>query len=121
MHLQLIMYNISNVGLSQQDILKKMRILDDKIVYTLNTSLPTESFQNKINPTAACQELYEQIKKGHSERENVIKNCIIVTADTVKNLKAAKEQKPDDIDVLKNLKTEQRKVIHFEVKHFNCL
>ncbi|CAK1546013.1 unnamed protein product [Leptosia nina] len=93
-----------------QDILKKMRILDDKIVYALNTTIPTESFQKKIDATSACHDLYEQIQKGHSERENVIKNCILVTADTVKDLKAAKEQKPDDIEVLKSLKTEQRKL-----------
>ncbi|XP_049869994.1 protein MIX23 [Pectinophora gossypiella] len=93
-----------------QDILKKMRILDDKIVYALNTSLPTESFQTKVDATSACQDLYSQIQKGHSERENVIKNCIVVTAESVKNLKAAKEQTPDDFEVLKNLKTEQRKL-----------
>ncbi|XP_045494271.1 protein MIX23 [Colias croceus] len=93
-----------------QDILKKMRVLDDKIVYSLNTSIPTESFKNKVDASSACQDLYEQIQKGHGERESVIKNCIVVTADTVKNLKAAKEQAPDDIDLLKNLKSEQRKL-----------
>ena len=49
-----------------------MRVLDDKIVYALNTSLPTESFKNKIDASSACQNLYDQIQKGHSERENVI-------------------------------------------------
>ncbi|XP_022119796.2 protein MIX23 [Pieris rapae] len=93
-----------------QDIIKKMRILDDKIVYALNTSLPTESFQTKIDATSACKDLYEQIQKGHSEREKVIKHCIISSAETVKNLKIAKEQKPDDIDLLRNIKAEQRKL-----------
>ncbi|KAI5644458.1 caffeine-induced death protein 2 domain-containing protein [Phthorimaea operculella] len=93
-----------------QDVLKKMRLLDDKIVYTLNTSLPTESFQNKMNATSACQDLYTQIQKGHAERENVIKNCIVMTAETVKTLKEAKEKKPDDFDIQKNLKAEQRKL-----------
>lgn len=88
-----------------------MRVLDDKIVYALNTSIPTESFQNKINATSSCQDLYQQIQKGNTDRDKVIKNCILVTADTVKNLKAVKEQKSDDIDVLKNLKAEQRKVL----------
>ncbi|XP_045765503.1 protein MIX23 [Maniola jurtina] len=93
-----------------QDVLKKMRVLDDKIVYTLNTSLPTESFKSKIDPTLVCQDLFHQIEKGHSERENVIKNCIMSTAESVKKLKAAKESTPDDIDVLRNLKSEQRKL-----------
>ncbi|CAH0407449.1 unnamed protein product [Chilo suppressalis] len=93
-----------------QDILKKMRVLDDKIVYALNTSLPTESFQKKVNATSACEDLYSQIQKGNYDRENVIKNCIVATAETVKKLKAAKEHTPDDFDVLKNLKTEQKKL-----------
>lgn len=87
-----------------------MRVLDDKIVYSLNTSIPTESFKTKIDASSACQDLYEQIQKGHSERENVIKNCIMMTAETVKQLKSAKDSKPDDMDINKNLKYEQKKV-----------
>lgn len=87
-----------------------MRVLDDKIVYALNTSLPTESFKSKVDASSACQSLFDQIQKGHSERENVIKNCIIATAESVKKLKAAKESTPNDFDVIKNLKSEQRKV-----------
>ncbi|XP_014367609.2 protein MIX23 [Papilio machaon] len=93
-----------------QDILKKMRVLDDKIVYTLNTSIPTESFKTKVNATEACQELYHQIQKGHEERESVIKKCIVTTADSVKKLLSAKETNPDDFETLKNLKAEQRKL-----------
>lgn len=87
-----------------------MRVLDDKIVYALNTSLPTESFQNKVDASLVCQDLYNQIQKGHGERENIIKNCIVSTADGVKKLMVAKERSPYDVDVLMNLKTEQRKV-----------
>ncbi|KAJ0178766.1 hypothetical protein K1T71_005541 [Dendrolimus kikuchii] len=93
-----------------QDILKKMRIFDDKIVYALNTSIPTESFKNKVDATFACKELYSQIQEGNSDRESVIKNCIVATADLVKQLKSAKESKPDDFEVLKNLKAEQKKL-----------
>lgn len=89
-----------------------MRILDDKIVYALNTSIPTESFQNKVNATEACQDLYSQIQKGHADREEVIKHCITVTAETVKKLKAANAQTHDDFEVLKRLKSEQRKVMY---------
>lgn len=89
-----------------------MRVLDDKIVYALNTSLPTESFKNKIDASSACHDLYDQIQKGNSERENVIKNCIVSTAESVKNLKASKEKNPNDLDILKDLKTEQRKVYY---------
>ncbi|CAB3222817.1 unnamed protein product [Arctia plantaginis] len=93
-----------------QDILKKMRILDDKIVYALNTSLPTESFANKVDAHSACEDLYSQIQKGNSQREDVIKNCIVLTAEEVKKLKTAKEEKPNDFEVMKNLKFEQKKL-----------
>ena len=84
--------------------------MDDKIVYALNTSIPTESFAGKVDAHSACEDLYAQIQKGHTDRENVIKKCILATAETVKELKAVKDQKPDDYDVLKNLKAEQKKV-----------
>lgn len=84
--------------------------MDDKIVYALNTSIPTESFATKVDAHSACQDLYVQIQKAHSDRENVIKNCILATAESVKLLKTTKEAKPDDYDVLKNLKSEQKKV-----------
>lgn len=87
-----------------------MRVLDDKIVHALNTSLPTESFRKKVDTGSVCQDLFSQIKKGHADRENVIKNCIVVTAESVKTLRAAKEIKPDDFDTLKDFKAEQRKV-----------
>lgn len=87
--------------------------MDDKIIYALNTSIPTESFKKKVDATAACEDLYFQIKRAHSEREGAIKNCILSTADTVKKLKLLKEQNPNDFDVLKNLKNEQRKVCSF--------
>ncbi|XP_026496768.1 protein MIX23 isoform X1 [Vanessa tameamea] len=93
-----------------QDVLKKMRVVDDKIVYTLNTSIPTESFKTKVDASSVCHNLFDQIQKSHSEREIVIKNCIVATAETVKKLKSAKESSPDDIDVIKNLKAEQRKL-----------
>lgn len=88
-----------------------MRVLDDKIVYALNTSIPTESFRGKVDASSACQDLYSQIQKGHTDREEVIKNCIVATAETVKQLKSSKDEKPNDIELLKQLKAEQRKVI----------
>lgn len=84
--------------------------MDDKIMYALNTSIPTESFASKVDAHSACEDLYSQIQKGHTDRENVIKNCILSTAETVKHLKAVKDNKPDDCEVIKNLKAEQKKV-----------
>lgn len=40
-----------------------MRLLDDKIIYRLNTSLLTDSFKQEFNATNNCKELHDQV--GH--------------------------------------------------------
>lgn len=93
-----------------QDALKKMRTVDDKIVYTLNTSIPTESFKGQVDPTATCKQLYEELKTSHDAREAAIKKCITLTAERVKELKVQRESRVDDISLLKNLRKEQTKL-----------
>ncbi|KAJ8869370.1 hypothetical protein PR048_030946 [Dryococelus australis] len=43
-----------------QDAINKMRNLDDKIIYALNASIPTDSFKVKTDPTATCKALFDQ-------------------------------------------------------------
>ncbi|XP_053688240.1 protein MIX23 [Sabethes cyaneus] len=93
-----------------QEELKKMRDLDDKIVYALNTSLPTESFKGQVDPEAKCRELHRQLQTGYSHRQEAIKNCIVLCADTVKQLKEKREDTRDDVALNKQFKTEQRKL-----------
>lgn len=93
-----------------QDGLNKMRSLDDKIIYALNTSIPTDSFRSKVDAPAKCKDLFSQIQTGHAQREIAIKKCIISSADKVKILKDKKERANDDIELLKHLKAEQTKV-----------
>ena len=38
-----------------------MRLIDDKIIYALNTSIPTLSFKGQINPHDKCKELHSQV------------------------------------------------------------
>lgn len=38
-----------------------MRALDDKIIYKLNTSVPTQSFAGQISAEDRCKELYEEV------------------------------------------------------------
>jgi hypothetical protein len=89
-----------------------MRDMDDKIIYSLNTSLPTESIKLRTgeNPGKNCQELYEKLKIGYAERDKVIKQCILITADQVKELKKQKEIESDNTALEKKFKSEQRKV-----------
>lgn len=89
-----------------QETLKKMRDIDDKIIYALNTSIPTESFKGQLNAADMCKDLHGKLTEAHDNRCKLIKNCIAVTADKVKELKTQK----DDANAYKNFKSEQRKV-----------
>ncbi|KAG5681055.1 hypothetical protein PVAND_010521 [Polypedilum vanderplanki] len=95
-----------------QETLKNMRDLDDKIIYSLNTSLPTQSIKERTgeNPERNCKELYEKLKVGYDEREKVIKQCILITADQVKELKKQREIELDNSVIEKRFKSEQRKL-----------
>lgn len=91
---------------SRQETLKKMREIDDKIIYALNTSIPTESFKGQLSASETCKDLHGKLTVVHEDRCKLIKNCIAVTADKLKDLKAQK----DDANAYKNFKSEQRKV-----------
>ena len=39
-----------------------MRAVDDKIIYKLNTSVPTVSFSEEISAREKCKDLYEQVR-----------------------------------------------------------
>lgn len=38
-----------------------MRAIDDKIIYKLNTTIPTVSFAEQIVARDRCKELYEEV------------------------------------------------------------
>lgn len=87
-----------------------MREVDDRIIYALNTSIPTESFKGQLSATETCKDLYGTLNSAHADRSKLIKNCIAATANRVKELKAKKDASQDDIVTYKNFKSEQRKV-----------
>ncbi|XP_055686700.1 protein MIX23 [Lutzomyia longipalpis] len=93
-----------------QESLKKMREMDDKIIYALNTSIPTESFKGQVDATGTCKGLFRQIQEAHSQREEAIKRCIVVAADRVKVLREERDNKRDDMAIDKSFKAEQRKL-----------
>ncbi|XP_046392912.1 protein MIX23 [Ischnura elegans] len=93
-----------------QEALKKMREFDDKIVYALNTSLPTESFKANVDSAARCKDLFGELQSNYEHRESSIKKCISVVADKVRNTKTQRETNPDDINLLKILRKDQTKL-----------
>lgn len=87
-----------------------MRDIDDKIIYALNTSLPTESFKGQVDGEKTCKDLYTKLQTGHKQREEAIRGCIMVSAETLKALREKRDAQPDDMEVDKKFKSEQRKV-----------
>ena len=47
-----------------QDALKVLRDTDDRIIYRLNTSIPTASFAGTVNAEEQCKQLYLKVLAG---------------------------------------------------------
>lgn len=103
--------------LNPQESLRKMREVDDKIIYALNTSIPTESFRGQVSAGNTCQTLFDQLSVAHQQRADAIKNCIMMTADGVKELRTQRESNRNDVSVDKSFKSEQRKVRQVTFPH----
>lgn len=90
-----------------------MRDLDDKVIYALNNSLPTASIKARTesNPEASCKGLFDSLKTSYIQREKLIQDCILQTAEQVSQLKKQRDDS-DDPQVEKRFKSEQRKVIN---------
>ncbi|KAK5649829.1 hypothetical protein RI129_000858 [Pyrocoelia pectoralis] len=96
-----------------QETLKNMRRVDDIIINTLNSVIPTDSF----NPDAAkaCKDLHNQLVEGNRNRKNAITKCINVSAERLKQLR---EQRDTDQSLKpKNLlRAEQTKLRMLQVE-----
>ncbi|KAJ8669381.1 hypothetical protein QAD02_000640 [Eretmocerus hayati] len=90
-----------------QDSLQKMRQIDDKIIYLLNTTIPTESFKGQVDPSHRCKDLFQQIQSGHAQREIAIKKCLNSVKERVKELKDQRDSGKEDPSLIKNLRKEQ--------------
>lgn len=84
-----------------------MRLIDDKIIYMLNTTIPTESFKGQLDPTTQCKDLFQQIELEHIQREQAITKCLDVTKENVMHMKKLKENGNESPALLKNLRKEQ--------------
>lgn len=97
-----------------QEALKNMRKIDDIIINTINTVIPTDSFHP--DGTSACKDLHAQISDGNNKRENVIKSCITLTAARVRQLREKRESEVNDFNLAKNLRAEQTKLRMLQVE-----
>ncbi|XP_074662311.1 protein MIX23-like [Tubulanus polymorphus] len=93
-----------------QETLKKMRLIDDRLTQALNTTIPTDSFRGKVDATATCKGLHEEMMNSYNRRETMIKKCIREVNSKVMGLRAERDKNPDDLETMKNLRRHQTSV-----------
>jgi len=84
-----------------------MRLIDDKIIYMLNTTIPTESFKRLLDPTVQCKDLFQQVESEHSQRILAIKNCYNITKEKVMQLKNSRDNGDETPALIKSLRKQQ--------------
>lgn len=90
-----------------QEGLKVMRTIDDRIVHSLNTTVPTVSFSGKVDATQTCKQLYESMMEAHLSRDKAIKSCIAQTSEAVGRLREQRAKDSENMALLKQLRKEQ--------------
>ncbi|KAK5849661.1 hypothetical protein PBY51_013976 [Eleginops maclovinus] len=93
-----------------QEVLKVMRNIDDRIVHSLNTTVPTVSFSGKVDAAETCKQLYESMMEAHLTRDTAIKSCIAQTSEVVGQLREDRAKDSDNLALLRQLRKEQTKL-----------
>nr|XP_046227236.1 protein MIX23 [Scatophagus argus] len=93
-----------------QEVLRVMRTIDDRIVHSLNTTVPTVSFSGKVDATQTCKQLYESMMEAHLSRDKAIKSCIAQTSEVVGQLREQRAKDNDNLALIKELRKEQTKL-----------
>ncbi|XP_074549867.1 protein MIX23 [Halichoeres trimaculatus] len=93
-----------------QEVLKAMRTIDDRIVHSLNTTVPTVSFSGKVDATETCKKLYESMMEAHLSRDKAIKSCIAQTSAVVGQLREERAKDSENMALIKQLRKEQTKL-----------
>lgn len=93
-----------------------MRDIDDRVIYSLNNSLPTASIKARTesNPETNCKGFYDSLRANYANRSKGIQECIVITTAQVNQLKQQSESS-NDIQIEKRFKSEQRKVSSISV------
>ncbi|XP_030253837.1 protein MIX23 isoform X2 [Sparus aurata] len=87
-----------------------MRTIDDRIVHSLNTTVPTVSFSGKVDATQTCKQLYESLMEAHLSRDKAIKSCIAQTSQVVGQLREERAKDNENLALIKQLRKEQTKL-----------
>ncbi|XP_038076106.1 coiled-coil domain-containing protein 58-like isoform X2 [Patiria miniata] len=93
-----------------------MRTIDDKIIYALNTTVPTQSFAGQVDAKETCKDLYSQLEKAYSQRENTIRGCITQVSRTVNRLRDQRTKDPDNVAINRNLREVRTKLQQMQME-----
>lgn len=93
-----------------QEVLKGMRVKDDRITHALNTAIPTQSFAGEINATEKCKSLYQELVASNGRRVSMIKKCINEVSEKVEAHRKLRQADMDDVDTLKALRKQQTRL-----------
>ncbi|XP_071063038.1 protein MIX23 isoform X2 [Pseudochaenichthys georgianus] len=93
-----------------QEVLRVMRNIDDRIVHSLNTTVPTVSFSGKVDASETCKQLYETMMEAHLTRDKAIKSCIAQTSEVMGQLREERAKDSDNLVLLRQLRKEQTKL-----------
>ena len=55
-----------------QEALRVIRTIDDRIVHSLNTSVPTVSFSSRVDATQTCEKLYQTVSMDTTRIKKII-------------------------------------------------
>ncbi|OZC08929.1 hypothetical protein X798_04016 [Onchocerca flexuosa] len=58
------------------DMLNKLRQIDDKILFELNTALPSKSFSDNVDKGEKCRSIYKELLAMRVKRMNLIQHCV---------------------------------------------
>ncbi|KAJ8010965.1 hypothetical protein DPEC_G00080630 [Dallia pectoralis] len=92
-----------------QEVLKVMRNIDDRIVHSLNTTVPTTSFSGRVDASQTCKQLYASLMEAHLSRDRAIKTCIARTSELVSKLREERAS-ANNMTTLRLLRKEQTKL-----------
>lgn len=91
--------------------MKKLRDIDDKLIYALNIALPTSSIKSRTesDPVKTCTDLHKKITESHLSRGQFISSCIQKTAEEIKAIKTSSSNSGNN-DEERKLTNLQRKL-----------
>ena len=87
--------------------LKQNRLIDDRIIHQLNTTIPTQSFSEGVDVGEKCKSLFDVIQQAQTLRNQAVQNCINMQLNKTKTLKMQSEKDPEDFSIRKKLRNEQ--------------